>query len=602
MLASTADASTISAANVNIGAVLTTHTDRIFRDGLPSACGNPDHDIPQTFATGTQFKFAVFHFDSRVREPVCVHASLSTACAGNDAVMSTSYSPSFSPGNLVANWVGDMGNVTPTQTSYGFTVPPLAHFVTVVDQGSSTGNCAAVSINWTSDRPWATRLPEVHGVPAVGQTLSSPVDAWAGDPTVGRQWRRCDLAGANCSDIPGAIAVGYKITDADVGHTITVRESATEAGLTSTSDATATTEVFIPLETHDGRLLSGDTSESGSIGGTGAPSRCGTPTPFPGVMDFNDHFFDTFAITSLVNEPACIWVARQEGCLGNLVVYTPRFVPTDIARNFTASDDGTGTVSYTLAPGASAEATIVESGTFHLCGVYSLVIGSDAPFATAPPQVSAPPAEGVALTTTNGTWTGAPTFAQAWLRCSADGSGCAPIGADGPAYTPVADDVGHTLRSRITATEGKSQSADSAPSAVVVAKAAGTGPGGGAAPGQVDRTAPKAKLALARTTLQKVLKSGFLRVTVTCDEACAISLRADVTRKLGKRLGGVKIAAGKGSLRAGRKTTVKVKLTRKARRALRRSRSVAFTLKATATDAAGNSSKATRKARVRRGR
>ena len=43
-------------------------------------------------------------------------------------------------------------------------------------------------------------------------------------------------------------------------------------------------------------------------------------------------------------------------------------------------------------------------------------------------------------------------------------------------------------------------------------------------------------------------------------------------------------------------------LTRKARRALRRSRSVAFTLKATATDAAGNTGKATRKARVRRGR
>ena len=53
---------------------------------------------------------------------------------------------------------------------------------------------------------------------------------------------------------------------------------------------------------------------------------------------------------------------------------------------------------------------------------------------------------------------------------------------------------------------------------------------------------------------------------------------------------------------AGRRFTVKAKLTRKARKALRSRSSVAFTLKATATDAAGNTSTTNKKAKVRRRR
>jgi hypothetical protein len=200
----------------------------------------------------------------------------------------------------------------------------------------------------------------------------------------------------------------------------------------------------------------------------------------------------------------------------------------------------------------------------------------------------------------------APAFSYAWLRCNTAGADCAQIsGAGAAAYTPGADDVGHTLRSRVTATQGgRSASSDSAPSAIVVAQpggpgGGGNGPGGGAGG---DTPGPKATLALARTTLQKVVKSGRIPLKVTCDEACTISLRADVTRKLGKKLGGIKIASGKGTLKAGRKTTVKLKLTRKARKALRRRRSVAFTLKATATDAAGNKATASKKAKISRKR
>jgi hypothetical protein len=279
-----------------------------------------------------------------------------------------------------------------------------------------------------------------------------------------------------------------------------------------------------------------------------------------------------------------------------------------LRRNYVGDDSRFGTLSYMLAPGASAQALIFDDGTFHMCFDYGLLFGSDAPFATARPEIGSGPVAGAPVTTTNGAWGGAPTFAYAWLRC--DAAGCAPIaGAASSSYTPSAADVGSTLRSRVTATQGgRSASSDSTPSGPVAAAPTngpgggpldgpGGGPGGGSAG---DTTGPTAKLALKRTTLQKVLKSGRIPITVTCDEACALTLRADVTKQLGKRLGGVKIASGKGTARAGRKTTLNLKLTRKARKALRRQKSLAFTLKATATDVTGNRATARKKARIRR--
>ena len=111
----------------------------------------------------------------------------------------------------------------------------------------------------------------------------------------------------------------------------------------------------------------------------------------------------------------------------------------------------------------------------------------------------------------------------------------------------------------MTATQGRSVSADSEPTGVVAAAPApppggpgAGGPGGGGDPPAVDRTGPKARLALNRTTLQRVVQRGFIPVSVTCDEACTITLTADVSRKLRKSLGGTRIARVKGNGAAGR--------------------------------------------------
>jgi hypothetical protein len=574
------------------------HANQFARDGLASSCGDGMAQSSPIITPGVRRAYKSRAFTSLINEDACVTASVSTSCTGSNEIMSATFSPAFDPETINSNWIGDLGHSPPNQTSYSFPVAAGARFETVASEQEPTGNCGGVDLTWSSDRPWARSRPSAFGAPAIGRTLTRGLSVWAGTPSVTTQWQRCDVAGNGCTDIPGATGTSYVVTDADLGRTMGVRETATEGGLTSTVDGRAMSiPVFIAAESlENASLASGDSATSAGLNTNTTPSRCGAPKPAPGASVSAPRFFDTYTRSSIVNEPVCVWLIH-EGCLATTAVYSPQFVPADIRQNYVADDSGSFALSFSLAPGTSATAVVYEAFPGAGCPSYSMVVGSDGPFATDRPQIGGAPTAGTPLATTNGTWTGTPAFAYAWMRCDAAGGGCAPIaGADGASYTPTANDIGSTLRSRVTATQGKSLSADSSRSAVVAAA-----PPGGSGPG-ADGTGPNARLALARTTLQKVVKQGFIPVTVTCDEACTLALRADVTRKLGKRLGGVKIASGKGKGQAAKRVTIKVRLTRKARKGLRRMKSVSFTLKATATDAAANTSTATKKAKLKRKR
>jgi len=254
-------------------------------------------------------------------------------------------------------------------------------------------------------------------------------------------------------------------------------------------------------------------------------------------------------------------------------------------------NDQPTTVSAVLSPQSAAEAVVTYPSQTGRCDHYALTLGADAPFASGRPTIGGTAVEGGTLTAGNGSWSGTPAFTYSWLSCDAAGESCNPIdGATAATYSPTAAEVGRRLRVRVTATQGRSVSSDSAPTAAVAAGAL------------VDRTPPNTKLSLARTTLQKVIKRGFIPVLVSCDEPASVAVQANVRRKAGKSLGGKRIAKGHGACRAGRRGTIKVKLTRRARKGLKRRRSIALTLKATATDAAGNSGAVTKKASLKRKR
>jgi hypothetical protein len=566
------------------GPNLPSHANQFFRDGVPSPCeGKSLGGSPSM--TPDRRAYQSRSFTNLMNESACVTVTLSTSCTGGDEVMSETYSPAFDPENITSNWVADLGNSPPAQTSYAFTIASGAAFETVVDEVLDTANCGGVNVTWSSDRPWATARPSPQGVPAVGQALHSVLDVWPGDPVVVRRWQRCDGDGMNCTDIPGVTGKDYTLTDEDIGHAIRMDESATEGGFTSTIHGRgATPAVFIPAMIHDGGAWGpGDFATVGHLDSSDV-SRCGEQQSAPAKSGSESHFYDVFAITSLINEPACVHVVQTQSasaslCAARLALYSPTFQPADLSSNLVANDPTGVGFAATLAPGASGQAVIFDPGMPSTC-VYGLIIGSDAPFATGRPELSGDARAGTPVTTTNGVWSGAPAFAYAWRRCDAGGGNCVPIdGATASTYTPTGADVGSTLRSRLTATRGgRSASSDSQPSGMI----------------EADRTAPKGTVRLASRNLAKAVRSGRVPLYVTCDEACSAVVEVRLTRKLAKALGlGRKkvIAKARGNTTAGRRKTLRAKLTRKARRAMRRRNSLKLRLAATFTDTSGNRSR-----------
>lgn len=130
-----------------------------------------------------------------------------------------------------------------------------------------------------------------------------------------------------------------------------------------------------------------------------------------------------------------------------------------------------------------------------------------------------------------------------------------------------------------------------------------------------DLTPPNVSMRVSkRPSLGSLIARG-LRVSVKCSEPCTIKAELEVSRAIARKLGlpapgsssKIVIGRGAGALHAAGRTSIKVKLTAKARRALhrlskarlRRLQKARFALRITATDTAGNAKRATASIRVR---
>src|SRR5439155_5409068 len=70
---------------------------------------------------------------------------------------------------------------------------------------------------------------------------------WTNNPTsYTYQWQQCDSGGANCTAIAGATSQTYVPVAADVGHTLRVQETASNAGGSSSPATSAQTAVVTP--------------------------------------------------------------------------------------------------------------------------------------------------------------------------------------------------------------------------------------------------------------------------------------------------------------------------------------------------------------------
>jgi hypothetical protein len=137
---------------------------------------------------------------------------------------------------------------------------------------------------------------------------------------------------------------------------------------------------------------------------------------------------------------------------------TYRLTSTDVGATVQAqvtASNGAGSAVAT----SNASNTVVAAG----------------PLSTSAPTIAGTVKDGQTLTASTGAWSGTTpmTYGYEWLRCDSAGANCAVIpGATANTYPVVSDDVGSTLKTRVTATNGAgSATATSARTVVVVASA-----------------------------------------------------------------------------------------------------------------------------------
>jgi hypothetical protein len=96
--------------------------------------------------------------------------------------------------------------------------------------GTGAGSTSAASAVVLPPLPASTAAPTVSGVGQENETLSAHEGSWSNGPLTGRsdQWLRCEQA--ECVPIEGATKSTYVLGAPDVGYSVAVRESASNAG------------------------------------------------------------------------------------------------------------------------------------------------------------------------------------------------------------------------------------------------------------------------------------------------------------------------------------------------------------------------------------
>ncbi|HWX97641.1 MAG TPA: hypothetical protein VNZ01_12435 [Solirubrobacteraceae bacterium] len=313
--------------------------------------------------------------------------------------------------------------------------------VTATNAAGSTSATSAATGLIAALLPSNSSLPGVSGVLKDGQLLSATTGIWSGTAPIsyGYQWQLCNAAGESCKNISEAVESTLKLSAADVGSTLRVVVTATNAAgpASATSAPTSLVAALLPSNTalpsisgvlKDGQLLSATT---GSWSGT-AP------------------------ISYAYQWQACN--AAGESCknvseaVGSTLKLSPGLIGSTLRVVVTATNAAGGVA-------ATSSAT----------GLVTALLPSN----TAVPTTSGVAQDGQLLSATTGSWSGtAPiSFAYQWQLCNAAGEACKNL-SEAVASTLKLEpaDVGSKLRVVVTATNAAgSTSATSAATELITA-------------------------------------------------------------------------------------------------------------------------------------
>ena len=269
-------------------------------------------------------------------------------------------------------------------------------------------------------------LPSITGTAQQGHTLTASNGSWVGSApiTFTYQWQRCNSTGSSCSSIGGAKSQNYVASSGDVGRTIRVQVTGTNADGTS-------------------QALSGPTAV---IAGPGnAPANTKQPDPSGTVQEGH---------TITVNHGS--WSGTAP------ITFTYQWQSCTATNSVCTNLTGMTSSSMLLGAaqvGMLMRATIVAANAAGKTSAFSNVTAVVLAKASAPVNVTVPAISGTArvgqrISASTGTWTSASasTYTYQWSRCNSNGTSCSSVsGATGQTYGVGAADLGLSIRVVVTA-------------------------------------------------------------------------------------------------------------------------------------------------------
>jgi hypothetical protein len=305
---------------------------------------------------------------------------------------------------------------------------------------------AGVSAGAASVQPKNTSPPAVAGIPRVGETLRAEVGGWTGSPApnYGHQWQRKPGSDPEWTDIRGANVTAYLVTIDDVGQTIRVAVTATNAAGEQTAYSLATAEVMQVPTQKTPPEVTGEPRVDVELRGSE-----GTWTAWPPEPVSYSYQWERTPADRDDWHPI-------EGAQASSYRVTPADIGTRLRLSVTATNPA--------GAGQPAQSTPTQPVT-------------QPPTNTVPPTVEGLAQEAGTLTARRGEWTGwpPPEFAYQWQRQPAGSETWEDIpGASGEMYPVTSSDVESRLRVVVRASSQMGEiSAASEPSTQVEASNAG---------------------------------------------------------------------------------------------------------------------------------
>jgi PKD domain/Concanavalin A-like lectin/glucanases superfamily/NHL repeat len=339
-----------------------------------------------------------------------------------------------------------------TEDSYTLTEADAGSVIRVLVSASDLGGsseAASAPIIASAKGIANAAQSSVSGGDQLGRPLQANAGIWTGSGAIAfaYEWQRCNEEGESCTAISGATGSAYSPVEADSGHTLRVKVTATglEGAVSETSPATppigseATTPENTAVPSIEGNLTKGDALKANTGSWSGSEP-----------ITYTYHWQRCNLL-----DAACVEI---EGATSDTYTLTEADIGTRIQVLVNATNSA-----------GSESATSEASEEVGAIG---------APANTQEPVTTGRAVEGQRLFVENGRWSGSKpfTYYYRWERCNTAGESCVTItGANRPSYTLVSADVGATVRVNVTAANGLDSAGSVSPHTDVVVTAAQAG-------------------------------------------------------------------------------------------------------------------------------